>query len=80
MDAGHRAVVVIGVLALGLALIVAFQVLQRRRVLGIVLAGALALGIVAWNAAGEVAAAVGTVSISRDEVPTLGDRSRGSTT
>ena len=63
---------VVGVLALGLALIVAFQVLQRRRVLGIVLAGALALGIVAWNAAGEVAAAVGTVSISRDEVPTLG--------
>jgi hypothetical protein len=64
--------VALALLGVGLAIVV---VVCRRRIprpLAVGCAAALAVGLLAWNLTGEISAAAGTVSISRDSTPLLG--------
>jgi hypothetical protein len=54
-----------GVALLGVAVIL------RRRAVAVVVTAALAVGILAWNVTGEIAASAGTISISHDLESTL---------
>jgi hypothetical protein len=58
--------VLLVLLAVGLALAVAVLALRRRVAVATGIAAALAVGLLAWNVTGEIAAAAGTASISRD--------------
>src|SRR5581483_8726555 len=66
---GRNALVVVFVV--GLALL-AGVVLSRRRALAAGLAAALGIGLLAWNVTGEISAAAGTTSISRDFARIIG--------
>jgi hypothetical protein len=61
----------IAILVVGVALLVAATLLPRSGVMVTGIAAALAVGILAWNATGEISAASGTVSISRQLAATL---------
>jgi hypothetical protein len=61
----------IGFLVVGVALLVAATLLPRFRGAATGVGVALAIGILAWNVTGEIAAAAGTVSISRQLEATL---------
>ncbi|MHB8470108.1 MAG: hypothetical protein ACYDCH_10190, partial [Gaiellaceae bacterium] len=63
--------VMIAVLAIGLVLAGSSQALRRRQRIAVGLAALLAVGLVAWNLTGEIAAAAGNVSVSRALVSTL---------
>ena len=63
--------ILIAVLVVGLALTLGC-LFVRSRVVAVTLAAALAVGILAWNATGQISAAAGTVSISRDTEGQLG--------
>jgi hypothetical protein len=54
------------VFCVGLALLAAVALPRVRRGLAFALAAVLAVGILAWNVTGEIAAASGSVSVSRD--------------
>lgn len=56
----------------GLVLILVMSLLRRSRLVPIVCGVALAVGMLAWNVTGEVSAAAGTTSISRDFERILG--------
>jgi len=61
----------LGILLAGVALLVAAHVTRRSGALVTGVAAVLAVGILAWNVTGEVSAAAGTVSISRQLESTL---------
>ena len=61
----------IGILVVGVALLVAATVTRRSTALVTATGAAVAVGILAWNVTGEIAAASGTVSISRQLEATL---------
>jgi hypothetical protein len=54
------------VFCVGVAIVVAATLPRVRRGVALALTGVLAVGILAWNVTGEIAAASGSVSISRD--------------
>lgn len=62
---------IVAVFCLGIAMLAAL-VLLRRRPIAVVLAATLGLGMLAWNVTGEISAAAGTTSISRDFATILG--------
>jgi hypothetical protein len=74
LDTAAARIVLLAVLCVGTAVVLAMRrphrVARRERVLG-ALTAALAVAIVAWSLTGEIAAAVGTVSISREAGATL---------
>jgi hypothetical protein len=61
----------IGILVVGVALLVAATLLPRFRAAATGVAITVAVGILAWNVTGEISAAAGTVSISRQLEATL---------
>jgi hypothetical protein len=61
----------LAVLGVGAALLAATVALRARRAASVALAAIVAGGILTWNVTGEIAAAAGNVSISREIVPTL---------
>jgi hypothetical protein len=61
----------IAILALGVVLLIAASLGRIPRVAGAAAAAVLAVGLLAWNMTGEISAAAGTVSISRDLETTL---------
>src|SRR6266550_1152483 len=61
----------IGILVVGVGLLVAATVTRRSGALVTGIGAALAIGILAWNVTGEIAAASGNVSISRELESTL---------
>ena len=61
----------IGILVVGVALAVAATVAHRSSMVVTGIAAVLAVGILAWNVTGEISAASGTVSISRQLEATL---------
>lgn len=61
----------IAILVFGVALLAVATVLRRTGVVATALAAVVAVGILAWNVTGEVSAAAGTVSISRQLESTL---------
>jgi hypothetical protein len=61
----------IGILVIGVGLLVAATVTRRSGMLVTGVAAALGLALLAWNVTGEVAAASGNVSISRELEKTL---------
>jgi hypothetical protein len=63
--------VLIGLLAGGLALVLAVNFLRDRRALSATLAAVLGVGLLAWNVTGQLAAAAGNVSVSRELEQTL---------
>jgi hypothetical protein len=67
----QRAILVV-LFCVGLAVIVAVAMPRVGRGVALVLAGMLAVGLLAWNVTGEVAAAAGSTSISRDFSKILG--------
>jgi hypothetical protein len=74
LDTGTARAVLLAVLAVGMAVLLAARWphrLARRQRLVAALTAALAVAIVAWNLTGEIAAAAGTVSISREAGATL---------
>jgi hypothetical protein len=64
--AGDARILLLVVFCVGIGLVVAVALPRVRRGFAFGLAGVLAVGILAWNVVGEVAAASGSVSISRD--------------
>jgi hypothetical protein len=60
-----------GILVVGVALLAAATVLRRTGTAFTVVAAVVAIGILAWNVTGEISAASGTVSISRQLQATL---------
>ena len=63
--------VLLGVLAGGVAVLVAIMLVRGRARVAGAIAALLALGIVAWNLTGEISAAAGTNSIGRTSAATL---------
>jgi hypothetical protein len=63
--------VLIGILVVGVALLAAASLLPRPGLAFTGVAAAVAVGILAWNVTGEISAAAGTVSISRQLEKTL---------
>ncbi len=61
----------LALLAVGLALVLALTFLRGRRTLSTALAVVLGVGLLAWNITGQIAAAAGNVSISRELERTL---------
>ena len=61
----------IGILVVGVGLLLAATLLPLLRAMATGVAVALAVGILAWNVTGEISAAAGTVSISRQLEATL---------
>jgi hypothetical protein len=59
---------------LAIGVLITLAVCSRRvpRPLALGLAAALGVGLIGWNLTGEISAAAGTVSISRDSTPLLG--------
>jgi len=64
--------VLLAVFALGLVLIVATSLQRVPRLLAVGGSAILAVGLLAWNVTGEISAAAGTTSISRDSAALLG--------
>jgi hypothetical protein len=64
--------VLLAVFAVGLVLIVATSLRRIPRVLAVGGTAILAVGLLAWNVTGEISAAAGTTSISRDSASLLG--------
>ena len=64
-------VVVAAIWAVGLAALLLLRFTARRQRAGIVLTVALGLAVVGWNVTGEIAAAAGSISISRSAGDTL---------
>jgi hypothetical protein len=64
--------VLLAVFAVGLALILAASLRRVPRLLAVGCTAILAVGLLAWNVTGEISAAAGTTSISRDISPVLG--------
>jgi hypothetical protein len=62
----------ISILLAGVSLTVAAIVLRRYRALAVSITAALAVGLLAWNVTAQIAAAAGTISVAREEIPTLG--------
>ena len=60
------------VFCVGLALVAVALLPRVRRGVALALSGALAIGILAWNVTGEIAAAAGSTSIGRDFAGILG--------
>jgi hypothetical protein len=71
LDTTDARIVLLGALAVGVALLVAPRWLSGRSRLAAGSAAVLALLIIGWNVTGEIAAAAGTVSISRSAGNTL---------
>jgi hypothetical protein len=63
--------VLVGLLAGGLALLIAACALRAHRAFAASLGAVLAVGILTWNVTGEIAASAGTISISHDLEATL---------
>jgi len=63
--------VLLTVLFVGTALLLAAMRLAGRRMLATAITAALAVGILAWNMTGQISAAAGTVSLSRELEGTL---------
>lgn len=63
--------ILLGLLAGGVVVAVAMS--RVRAQVGVGLVAATAVVIVAWNVTGEIAAAAGTVTLSRDYAPALGE-------
>ena len=68
-DARNMLLVLFGV---GLVLVVAMVLIRGQRRLPFALAVFLGVGLLAWNVVGEISAAAGTVSVSRDSEALLG--------
>jgi hypothetical protein len=64
--------VLLAVFAVGLVLIVATSLQRVPRLLAVGGSAILAVGLLAWNVTGEISAAAGTTSISRDSAALLG--------
>jgi hypothetical protein len=64
--------VLIGILAVGIAVVVLAVLRRIPRTAAVTLTAVLAVGLLAWNFTGEISAAAGTVSIARGESPYLG--------
>jgi hypothetical protein len=71
LDTTDARIVLLGALAVGVALLLAPRWLSGRRRLAAGSAAVLALLIIGWNVTGEIAAAAGTVSLSRHAASTL---------
>jgi uncharacterized protein (DUF697 family) len=65
--------VTMGLLGVGVGLTLVLTGVRRLRLAPSAAVAALAVVVLAWNLSGEIAAAVGTVSFSRDERPTIGE-------
>jgi hypothetical protein len=71
LDTTDARIVLLGALAVGVALLLAPRWLSGRSRLAAGSAAVLALLIISWNVTGEIAAAAGTVSLSRHAGSTL---------
>jgi hypothetical protein len=69
---GAQRTILVVLFCVGLAAIVAVALPRVGRGVALGVAGALAVGVLAWNVTGEVAAAAGSTSISRDFSRILG--------
>ncbi len=63
--------VLLALLGGGLALVLALNFLRDRRTLSATLAAILGVGLLAWNVTGQIAAAAGNVSVSRELEQTI---------
>jgi hypothetical protein len=71
MTPGAAQWLLIGILVFGVALAAAATISRRRGTAVTAVAAALAVGVLAWNVTGEISAAAGNVSISRELAATL---------
>jgi hypothetical protein len=71
MTASTARLVLLGIFLAGMLVLVAPRFLHGRDRLAGALIATLAVGLVAWNLTGEIAAAIGTVSIDRTAAKTL---------
>ena len=69
LNTGSARLILVVALAVGVLVALAFRFLPRRAAMP--LAFVLGALVLAWNVTGEVAAAAGNVTVSRDMVPTL---------
>jgi hypothetical protein len=71
LNATHARLILVGLLVLTAAVVVVLPRARQRAAAA--LAASLAVGIVAWNLTGEVAAAAGSVTVARDLTPALSE-------
>ena len=69
LNTGSARLILVAALVVGVLVALAFRFLPRRA--GAPLAFVLGALVLAWNVTGEVAAAAGNITVSRDMVPTL---------